>query len=421
VDGSEIIATRGYGRRDQNRPTTEDTLYAVGSVTKPVSALATLVLVDREGIDLSEPVADYVPYFEDVPGDPVTVGQLLSHTSGMPNDDLAFAAEGLDGWDEFRSFVAETTDRRRSGDDRFYYYNSGYAVLDPLLTAVSGTDFPTFVQREVFDPLEMHGATFDRSILRDSTGDVIAPYVTAAEEFRDASASENPIVTSDLLRAPGGLLAEVTDLARFVRAYIVDDSPFPPEILDRMATPVTTRERLVDGTETAYGYGWESEPFGSDRLVGHAGNTGFSGGYVGFLEAAGVGIALGHTGVADGKAVARDALGEMVGADPETVDPATSIDRTLDGLVGRYESPSGNHHATVRRDEARLNVAFGGDVGSFEIRALPVDMTESPYRFTDVDHAESMTDVEWYDGDTPELVFEGMPFRRVGPVPSDEV
>ncbi|WP_436931199.1 serine hydrolase domain-containing protein [Halosimplex halobium] len=424
VDGSGTVATAGFGRHGPDRPATGGTLYAVGSVTKPVTALATLVLADREGIDLDDPVADYVPYFADAPGDPITVGQLLSHTSGLPNDDLAFAADDLDGWDEFRSFVADTTDRRRLDGEPFYYYNSGYAVLDRLVTAVSGTEFPTFVRRAVFDPLDMPEATFDRSALGDPSADVMAPYVSGEEDeegkFRDGSASENPIATNDLLRAPGGLLAGVADLARFLRAHIADDPAVPREILDRMRTPVATRKRLVDGTEMAYGYGWETEPFGSDRLVGHGGNTGFSGGYVGFLEDAGVGVAIGHPGVADGKAAARAALGEVVGADPEAVDPTAGVARTLDGLVGRYESPGGNHHATVRRDDAALTVAFGGDGGSFEVRALPVDLAGSPYRFTDVDCAESTTDVEWFPGDTPELVFEGMPFRRVGPAGPDE-
>lgn len=420
VDRSGLLTADGFGRRDPNRPATEDTLYAVGSVTKPVTALATLALADREGVGLDDPVADHVPYFADAPGDPITAGQLLSHTSGMPNDDLAFAAAELDGWDEFRSFVAESTDRRRCDGDRFYYYNSGYAVLDRLVTAVSGAEFPTFVRRAVFDPLEMREATFDRSVLTDPSADVMAPYVTTAEEFRDAAGSENPILTSELLRAPGGLLASVTDLARLVRAHLADDPPQPETVLDRLSTPVATRKRLVDGTETAYGYGVESEPFGSDRLVGHGGNTGCSGGYVGFLEHAGVGIAIGHTGVADGKAAARDALAALVGADPDAIDPVAAVDAVLDDLVGRYETPSGNHHATVRRDEARLDVAFGGDGGRFEVRALPLDLSGSPYRFTDVDCVESTTDVEWYAGDTPELVFEGMPFRRVGPVQSAE-
>ncbi|QPV62990.1 serine hydrolase [Halosimplex litoreum] len=419
VDGSEVVATDGFGRRGPDRPATGDTLYAVGSVTKPVTALATLVLADRKGIDLDDPIADYVPYFADAPGEPVTVGRLLSHTSGMPNDDLAFAADALDGWDEFRSFVAESTDRGLLDDDRFYYYNSGYAVLDRLVTAVSGTEFPTFVRRAVFDPLEMREATFDRSVFTDPSADVMTPYVSAAEEFRDAAGSENPILTSDLLRAPGGLLASVTDLARLVRAHLADDPPLSETVFDRLSTRVATRERLVDGTETAYGHGLESEPFGSDRLVGHGGNTGCSGGYVGFLEDAGVGIAIAHTGVADGKAATRDALAVLVGVDPDAIDPVAAVDAVLDDLVGRYESPGGNHHATVRRDEARLDVAFGGDGGRFEVRALPLDLSGSLYRFTDVDCAESTTDVEWYAGDTPKLVFEGMPFRRVGPRSAD--
>lgn len=423
LDGSETLAATGFGqrRRDPAAPATADTLYAVGSIAKPVTALATLLLVERDALALDHPVSEYVPYFEDAPANPVTVGQLLSHTSGMPNDDLAFVAGDLDGWEGFRAFVAETTDRRRTTGDPFYYYNSGYAVLDRVVTAASGTEFSAFVDREVFAPLGMDRATYDRSVLTDPDADAMSPFTVEDGDVVGASTADNPITSTELLRGPGGLVASVHDLGRFLRAHIdPEESPFDQSTVDRMRDRVATRERYVDASTTAYGYGWEIEPFGSDTLVGHHGNTGFSGGYVGFLADAGVGVALAHTGPADPKSPVRAALAALTDRDPDAVGPGAAVDRRLSALTGRYESPSGNHEATVRRTDARLDLSFGGDADAFEVRALPLDLSGSRYRFTDVDHPETTTDVELFDRDPPELVFEGMLFRRVDAVADDE-
>ncbi|WP_436924636.1 serine hydrolase [Halosimplex amylolyticum] len=417
TDGSEVLAASGFGERtlDPSAPATADTRYAVGSVSKPVTALAVLTLADRDRIDVADPVSAYLSYFEGAPGDPITVAELLSHTSGMPNDDLAFAAGDLDGWDNFRAFVDGTLDRRRTDGDRFLYYNSGYAVLAHLVESVSGTDFASFVEREVFDPLGMDGTTSDSSVLGDPSADVMSPYVTEDGEFREAPVSDNPVLSSDVLRGPGGLIASVTDLARFLQTHLGDGSPFDEDLIRRMRNPAAPRKRLIDGTEYAYGYGWEIRPFGTDALVGHSGNTGASGAYIGFLEDEGIGIAIACNGVADPGGPARDALAFAAGHDPDSVDPVRSIERRVRALTGRYETPSGNHRATVTEDGAHLDVEFGGEVEGFEIRLLPTDLASHCCRFTDVDCVESTTDAEFFTADeSVELLFEGMLFRRVG-------
>ncbi|WP_459193920.1 serine hydrolase [Halosimplex sp. J119] len=417
TDASEILAATGYGDRrlDADAPATADTRYAIGSVSKPVTALAVLELDARGRIDVDEPVSEYVSYFEDAPGEPITVADLLSHTSGMPNDDLAFAAGDLDGWDDFRTFLEEALGRRRTGGDRFCYYNSGYAVLARLVESVTGTDFAAYVEREVFDPLGSTRATYDSSMLGDDAADAMAPYVLEDGEFREAPVGENPVLSSEVLRGPGGLIASVTDLARFLQAHLGGDSPFDSASLQRMRTPAATRKRLVDGTEVAYGYGWEIRPFGTDTLVGHSGNTGVSGGYVGFLEDDGVGIAVACSGVGDQGGAARDALAVLTGRDPKSVDPVRSIERRVRDLAGRYETPSGNHHATVTEDGARLDAEFGGAVTPFELSLLPTDLGSECYRFTDADCVESTTDAEFFPGgEAAELLFEGMLFVRVG-------
>src|SRR6056297_66176 len=90
VDGDETVYAKGFGARNlaAGAPATSETLYTLGSCSKTVTALAIMQLVERGRIELDDAISDYLPVLDDVPGEPVTVEQLLSHTSGLP-DDLA--------------------------------------------------------------------------------------------------------------------------------------------------------------------------------------------------------------------------------------------------------------------------------------------------------------------------------------------
>jgi CubicO group peptidase (beta-lactamase class C family) len=419
TDGDGLLRAGGIGDRDRDAgaPATPDTRFAVGSVTKPFTALAVLRLDERGRVDVSDPVAEYVPYFEDAPGDPVTVRELLSHTAGMPDDGLAFVAGDLDGWAAFQSFHAGTTDRRIELD-RCLYYNSGYAALARLVETVSGRAFPAFVADEILDSLGMDRSTFDADVLDEGT-DAMTPYASGDGGVRPEPVSENPTAGSPLLAGPGGLVASVADLTSFLRAHVAGSrvAGVPTE---RTREAVGTMERFVDGTEYAYGYGWEVRPFGTDTLVCHGGNTGYSAAFAGYLVDSGLGVAAACNAPADVGSAATDALAVLDGRDPGAVDPARAAERAVDALTGRYESVAGTGHATVERDDAHLVVEFGGAVDPFTVRALPTDLSGDRYRFTGLDRVESTTDLVFFSAEAPAFLFEGQLLRRVGPVGDGE-
>jgi CubicO group peptidase (beta-lactamase class C family) len=159
TDGSETVFAAGYGNRqlDPKAPATADTLYGVGSATKPITATAVMTLVQDGQVSLDDDISSYVPYFEDVPGEPIQIRELLSHTSGMPSDDAAAmlllesshddgVERSLDGWDDFKQHVAGSVDRRLIDEQRCLYYNTGYIVLSRLVEAVTGTPFDEYVE-----------------------------------------------------------------------------------------------------------------------------------------------------------------------------------------------------------------------------------------------------------------------------------
>jgi len=139
-------------------------LFHVASVSKTFVATAVLQMVEREEVELDTPVTEYLSDFrlDDERVAKVTVRQMLSHTSGMPDvEDY--------GWEEpeydegaLGRYVRGLADRRLLFEpgERWSYSNMAYEVLGHLVAEVSGKPFETYVRERILDPLEMHRSTF---------------------------------------------------------------------------------------------------------------------------------------------------------------------------------------------------------------------------------------------------------------------
>src|SRR5262249_42797706 len=88
VDGDQIVYLKGYGQADASgRPVTPQTPFIIGSISKTFTALAAMQLVESGKIELDAPVQRYLPWFrvaDPVASARITVGNLLNHTSGLP-------------------------------------------------------------------------------------------------------------------------------------------------------------------------------------------------------------------------------------------------------------------------------------------------------------------------------------------------
>lgn len=96
-DGAVLVAENGkvvykdaFGQanREWNIPNKTDTKFMIGSVSKPITASLMLIQVQKGLISLNKTLADYLPEFKEKPAANVTIKQLLSHTSGIPNYDI---------------------------------------------------------------------------------------------------------------------------------------------------------------------------------------------------------------------------------------------------------------------------------------------------------------------------------------------
>jgi len=352
VDRDGVIGAAGYGARDTDErlPATPETVYGLGSVSKPVTALVVLRLADRGALALDEPVADYLPVLADVPGEPVTVHDLLAHSSGLPRDFVTARENVVDDETLFRH-VDGAVGQRLTDRDRYMYYNSGYLLLGELVAAVTDRPFATVARDTVLEPLGMDRSTFEPDELTE-VDDV-------ATGYREDDGSRSPVSLEAVEEggAAGGLLTSTVDLTALVR-FILNGGERDGERLLARDTfdAATTRQSAplptADGSTPGYGYGWEVDEFMGERLLEHRGSIYFSGGYVGVLPDRGLGVALALNANAAGRSVVSTGRGVLaLAADESPTEQVRmlAVESKVDAVVGDYETRRGEARATVER------------------------------------------------------------------------
>lgn len=378
TDGT-VRHAEGYGARDldSNAPATPETVYGVASVTKSVTALAVLQLVERTRLDLEDPVTDYLDRYGDL-AEPPTVHELLCHASGMPSDGasvvLIARAMGVAPVEVPLSSDADL-DRHvasalpdRDPERRFHYYNTGYTTLGELVEALDGRPFPEYVAAEILAPLEMERSVVAPDDL-DDFADAMTPYREADGERVECAFPVKGV------GAAGGLVTSVLDLADYLAAQVDPDPELvDPALLARAHEAHATRQGYLDGTEQGYGYGWMRRPFLGDTLVEHGGSLGVSTAYVGYLADAEVGVALACNDSPEThpQFVGPALLALVQGREP-TAARSVALRERAARVAGTYESHRGIATATVEADGARIEVAFDTDLGGETLTAFPAD------------------------------------------------
>jgi CubicO group peptidase (beta-lactamase class C family) len=385
VDADGTHYAEGFGARnlERNEPATADTLFGIGSCTKSFTAVAIMQLVESGDLSVEDPVSEYLPHLDDVPGDPITVHELLTHTSGMPGDGsavpLATRPLGvghievpLSSGEDFRRHVEGSADRRVTDRETFFYYNSGYTMLGELVEAVSGNSYAEYVREEILDPLRMDRSTFDREAFEDED-DRMTPYIKQEGDSTEAGFPFDP-----LIRAPGGLLSSVREMGEYVRMYLnggeLDGaSVLSASSIDAMTAPAATSGVYFDDRETTYGYGLTTEPFLDDTLVGHGGSVAVANFWFGYLEDAEIGVAVGCTTTPETLPddIGTGVLALLQDEDPVETVPHFRLTDALDAVTGEYETYRDIGSATVERDGGTLTFTQETGLGGQEVSLTP--------------------------------------------------
>ena len=262
----------GFANVADQRPAGSQTVYRIGSVTKAMTALMLMQLVEQGTVRLSDPVAIYLPEIAAVRGKPdrsppITLIQLATHTAGLAAepDVPGFDVGPVDAWEEQLLAALPHSSYQTEPGTRFAYSNLGYAILAAALARAAGEDYETYVARHIFLPLGMTHSSFR---LTDRSGLAIGYMVDDGQV--SSSQSEGELVGRGYKLPVGGVFTTLDDLAKFV-AFQMGDGPagvLEPATLQRMVLLLKT---VDPGMGQGYGVGFQLFTDGNVVLQGHAG------------------------------------------------------------------------------------------------------------------------------------------------------
>jgi len=202
----KIIWEEGFGWANVERrtPATENTVYSLASVTKPISATALMILSEHGKINLEKPVNSYLGSVKlkawQGRARDATVGQMASHMAGLPEHYHFFYADNPGRPPSMDETIRRYGNIMERPGERFGYSNLGYGILGYLIARASGRSFGAVLQDEVFRPLGMSSARFGAQICDqcatryDDNGEPLPAY-----DFDHAGASAAWASAHDLL------------------------------------------------------------------------------------------------------------------------------------------------------------------------------------------------------------------------------
>lgn len=328
-DGA-VLYSKGFGlaNRELMVPNAPGLVFRIGSMTKQFTAAAVMALVENGKVVLDAPISRYL---EGLPESwmPVTVEQLLTHTSGIPNytsapNYMAHIREDLPGMKLLEATILKDPLDFAPGT-QWRYSNTGYHLLGLLIEAVSGTTYEDYLQARLFRPLGL-------GQLRQGNEREFIPGLVSGYSRGGRPA---PFFNKTQAFAAGSLVSSAEDLARWTLA-LHTGKVVSPDSLQRMTRAV----RTADGKEHPYGFGLMLTASRGRRLVGHGGRIqGFNGYVEADPEARTVAIVLCNS---DSPKIGPDYLTRRLlalaaGTPLQDPNPVPVADDKLQRLVGIYQ------------------------------------------------------------------------------------
>jgi CubicO group peptidase (beta-lactamase class C family) len=167
---TEIVYLKGYGTAGDDRAMTPQTPMYIGSQSKSFTGLAIAQLIEQGLVSPSDPVQKYIPWFKVADEDAsakITVGHLLHHTSGLSEAGFTVSLPD-DATNEDAVRALASAKLTAPIGSKFQYFNVGYDVLAVIVQNVSGMTYEDYVQKFIFDPLEMTHTYTDPELAREN-------------------------------------------------------------------------------------------------------------------------------------------------------------------------------------------------------------------------------------------------------------
>ena len=279
------VDTLGFADVEAGKSMRADALFWIASQSKPITAVALMMLVDDGKVRLDDPVAKYLPEFRQLwlavekdndhislkrPSRPITVRDILSHTSGMPFSS-AIEVPTLDSLPlrtAVRSYAM--TPLLFEPGSKYQYSNAGINTAGRIIEVVSGMPYEVFLDKRLFEPLGMKDTTFwpDEAQLTRLAKSYKPNTQKNGLEATTIGQLQYPL--DDRKRQPmpaGGLFSTVEDIGKFCRMMLNKGTMDGKRFLNEDTVAEMTKKQTAESIKDGYGLGFST----GEGSFGHGG------------------------------------------------------------------------------------------------------------------------------------------------------
>ncbi len=350
VADTEIVYAKGFGVRsiETREPISMTTIFHMASVSKPFVATAIMQCVERGQVQLDAPIITYLPYFrlDDERYSSITVQHMLSHVSGMPDEeDYEWDKPQYDE-DALERYVRSLSSKTLlSGPgEKFAYSNIAFECLGDVIAKVSGMSFDDYLKKHVLNPAGMAESSFLKP--EHLPGNWAAPHVRALGTFAWEGYPYNR------LHGPSSTLhASVIEMCNWAITNLKGGNFKGNTILSPSSYDILWKPWAEIGEGEQVGLSWFLKEYRGERIIEHGGgDTGFRTHFVMLPDKRAAVVVLCNLYPAPVEEISHLALDIILGYEPSPMIPYANLivyktlrEEGLDAAVARWNSLKSNH------------------------------------------------------------------------------
>jgi CubicO group peptidase (beta-lactamase class C family) len=341
----------GYSDIRKKEPLSTDAVFQLASVSKQFTAMAVMILKDRNQLYYDDSVTKYIP---DFPYPDITIRMLLNHTSGLPNYmwlvEHHWKGEKPPYNDDIMRMLAEhKLPLYYTPGRRFNYSNTGYVVLAAIVENVSGQRFADFLEENIFDSLEMENSFVHSSSFQGNDKNYLSGFYYRNRRYRMIPPTVNDGAVGDK-----GIYSTTADLYKWDQA-LYKNQLVSEETMNEALTPF----KLYGKYTIPYGFGFRIRERNDKKVVYHHGRwNGFRTSFFRFVEDKNTIIVLNHTSSSLNNSIIRDiqqVLDDSINADYTHEIVTTVLDEGLEQALEKYYELKQKNNFTL--DTVKISIA----------------------------------------------------------------
>ncbi|MGM0446103.1 MAG: serine hydrolase domain-containing protein [Bacillota bacterium] len=257
IKDNELIYKKAKGRAKQDMKLKSSTPIFIGSLSKSLTALGVMQLVEKGLVSLDDPIQKYIPYFkvDNLNDDDITVLKLLNHRSGLINSNTL---PDTPNDSSLKERVSQLSSKENKIDDmqEFHYFNDNYNILGLLIEEVSGRSYSSYMKENIFKPLKMNSTTADYQQIIDQ--DVIG----YTNFFGFSINKDRDVVKYDI--PSGYILSNLGDMVKYL-SFLMEGNP-------NLLTKESIKRMRTTTDDSNYAMGWYVKNNEGQKVVEHSGS-----------------------------------------------------------------------------------------------------------------------------------------------------